>query len=102
MPYFRGGVSGGSDSYIQLPPLVLRRDEFAAIFEIRPEGDTGLIMYSGSAEDFISLAMRAGKLELRYGRVGRACVSTVPRNLRTTQTPNCANFNIRFEIGLRI
>ena len=64
VPYFQGGVSI-SDSYIQLQPLVLRRDEFVAILEIRPEQETGLVMYSGSSEDFISLAMRRGKLELR-------------------------------------
>lgn len=64
VPYFLGGASG-SHSFIEFQPLVLRRDEFAAIFEIRPEQDTGLIMYSGSAEDFISLAMRGGKLEFR-------------------------------------
>lgn len=66
MPYFRGGASI-DNSYIQLQPLVLRKDEFTAIFEIRPEQDTGLILYSEEAQgqDFISLAMRAGKLELR-------------------------------------
>ena len=56
----------GSNSYIRLEPMILRRDEFAAVFEILPELDTGLIMYSESNADFISLAMRAGKLELRY------------------------------------
>ena len=65
VPYFQGGEMG-SNSYIRLEPMILRRDEFAAVFEILPELDTGLIMYSESKADFISLAMRAGKLELRY------------------------------------
>lgn len=64
VPYFQGGVIG-SDSYIQLEPMVLRRDEFAVVLEVRPEHHTGLIMYSKLKSDFISLAMLAGKLELR-------------------------------------
>ena len=64
VPYFKGGTRV-SDSYIQFQSLVLRKDEFAAILDIRPEQGTGLIMYSGSVEDFISLAMRGGKLEFR-------------------------------------
>jgi len=76
VPYFLGGASG-SHSFIEFQPLVLRRDEFAAIFEIRPEQDTGLIMYSGSAEDFISLAMRGGKLEFRFNLgKGKVIIST--------------------------
>ncbi|XP_068753749.1 pikachurin-like [Montipora capricornis] len=65
VPYFQGGEMG-SNSYIRLEPMILRRDEFAAVFEILPELDTGLIMYSESKGDFISLAMRAGKLEFRF------------------------------------
>ena len=64
MPYFQGGVIG-SDSYIQLGAMVLRQDEFAVVLEVRPEHHTGLIMYSKLKNDFISLAMLAGKLELR-------------------------------------
>ena len=64
MPYFQGGAIG-SASYIQLEPVVLRTDEFAVVLEVRPEHDTGLIMYSEFGNDFISLAMLAGKLELR-------------------------------------
>lgn len=64
VPYFQAGTVQ-SDSYIKFQPLVLREDEFAASFQIRPEAAAGLIMYSGSGEDFISLAMRGGKLEFR-------------------------------------
>lgn len=64
MPYFQGGAIG-SASYIQLEPMVLRTDEFAVVLEVRPEHHTGLIMYSELGPDFISLAMLAGKLELR-------------------------------------
>ena len=64
MPYFQGGAIGRA-SYIQLEPMVLRTDEFAVVLEVRPEHDTGLIMYSELNGDFISLAMLAGKLELR-------------------------------------
>lgn len=65
VPYFQGGAIG-SASYIQLEPMVLRTDEFAVVLEVRPEHHTGLIMYSELNGDFISLAMLAGKLELRF------------------------------------
>lgn len=70
MPYFKGGLIGDSYMELQLELMVVRKDEFAAIFDIRAEQATGLIMYSGSstASDFISLAMIGGKLEFRYGK----------------------------------
>ena len=67
MPYFQGGIVSGSYIELELQSMVVRKDEFAAIFDIRPEEATGLIMYSGSSTkaDFISLAMIEGKLEFR-------------------------------------
>ncbi|XP_074626949.1 pikachurin-like [Acropora palmata] len=76
VPYFQGGVIG-SASYIQLEPMVLRTDEFAVVLEVRPEHHTGLIMYSELGPDFISLAMLAGKLELRFNLgKGRVVISS--------------------------
>ena len=45
----------------------MRKDEFAVVLDILPEAENGLIMYVGSTKgkDFISLALRQGKLEMR-------------------------------------
>ena len=67
MPYFKGGAIGGSYMEISLELMIAQKDEFAAIFDIRPEQASGLIMYSESAkdEDFISVAMIRGYVEFR-------------------------------------
>ena len=44
-----------------------RVDVFGAVFSIRPEQNNGLIMYSGSANAFISLVMIDGVIQFRYG-----------------------------------
>ena len=67
MPYFQGGAIDSSYMEVSLELMIARKDEFAAIFDIRPEQSSGLIMYSESAkeDDFISLAMIGGYLEFR-------------------------------------
>lgn len=67
MPYFQGGAIGGSYMELSLELMIAQKDEFAAIFDIRPEQAFGLIMYSESAtdEDFISLAIIGGYVEFR-------------------------------------
>ena len=67
VPYFQGGPIGGSYMEMSLELMFAQKDEFAAIFDIRPEQAYGLIMYSESAkdEDFISVAMIGGYVEFR-------------------------------------
>lgn len=67
MPYFQGGAIDGSYMEISLELIIARKDEFAAIFDIRPEQASGLIMYSESSkdDDFISVAMIGGYVEFR-------------------------------------
>ena len=69
VPYFQGGAIGGSYMELSLELMIARKDEFAAIFDIRPEQASGLIMYSESSKsskaDFISLAMIGGYVEFR-------------------------------------
>lgn len=67
MPYFQGGAIGGSYMELSLELMIAQKDEFAAIFDIRPELASGLIMYAESAkdDDFISLAMIGGYVEFR-------------------------------------
>ena len=59
VPYFH------SDSFLAFAPLVVRKDEFYAKLDLRPDAADGLILYSGSTKDFISLALKGGKLEMR-------------------------------------
>lgn len=67
MPYFQGGAIDGSYMELSLELMIAQKDEFAAIFDIRPELASGLIMYSESAkdEDFFSLAMIGGYVQFR-------------------------------------
>ena len=67
MPYFQGGAIDGSYMELSVELMIAQKFEFAAIFDIRPEQESGLIMYSESSkdEDFISLAMIGGYVEFR-------------------------------------
>ena len=67
MPYFQGGAIDASYMEISQGLMIAQKAEFAAIFDMRPEQASGLIMYSEFAkdEDFISLAMIGGYVEFR-------------------------------------
>ena len=67
MPYFQGGAIDGSYMELSLELMIAQKAEFAAVFDMRPEQASGLIMYSESFTDdgFISLAMIRGYVEFR-------------------------------------
>ena len=59
VPHFQEG------SYLAFKPMITDKNEFYAKLDLIPETANGLILYSGSANDFISLALRGGRLEMR-------------------------------------
>lgn len=68
VPYFRGGaITSAFMEWRWNFMFSTRVDVFGAVFGIRPEQNNGLIMYSGSANAFISLAMIDGVIQFRYG-----------------------------------
>lgn len=76
VPYFQGGAIALGSAYMNWRwnlMFTTRVDVFSAVFGIRPEQNNGLIMYSGSANAFISLAIINGQIQFRFKlRQGRA------------------------------
>jgi len=87
VPYFQGGAIDGSYMEISLELIIARKDEFAAIFDIRPEQASGLIMYSESSkdDDFISVAMIGGYVEFRFNLGQGATVISTDFTLQLEQ-----------------